>query len=607
MTKAALASVLKEVREGPVPQHTSRSTIKRVRDDVLGVRTLYGYMIQHESIVLANGSRFTHAFVHPFAFLAHAVERCQPLAAFFDERLAVCPCSQEDPWHLVIYNDGITPGNAIGYDNQRKVEAFYWSFLEIGPAALCSEYAWFTFSATRDSMSDEMVSGVSELLRNLLLRFFDNGSHNFETSGIALCIRGETRYIFAVLGEIVADGDALKQMFEFKGSSGMHACAICKNIMGTTSAGCIADYDDDGYLVGLACTDTNKFDLHTDDSVRETIAILRANIHLNATHFGNLETRLGYNLAPAGVLCCDQLVNVVRPISQIHFDWPHVTVVNGVFNKTFGLLMSALEGHGVRWSDLHDWLQLWKWPKRINSRAITGQDACKPSRATSSRAAGHFKAQASECLSVYPVVRAWVTEVLLPRGVAREACVAFMLICRVIDLLTLTPRGEVSPEALLGLNARYIDVYVAAFGAENLIPKHHMLMHLSAMLLRMTERMRRRYNLGGWLLACLTHERKHRSIKAIIQDYNNSKHPGFEKVTGMSKIYARGHTRGAINSRVCPRVYIGHFSIRLFSVSSFWITCRFWSSPSCRCAACTWWPHRRRRRPSRSWCATSLV
>jgi len=51
-------------------------------------------------------------------------------------------------WHLIMYADGITPGNVLAPENRRKSIVWYVSFLEFG-AKLAYEEAWMTVAVAR--------------------------------------------------------------------------------------------------------------------------------------------------------------------------------------------------------------------------------------------------------------------------------------------------------------------------------------------------------------------------------------------------------------------------------------------------------------------------
>ena len=51
-------------------------------------------------------------------------------------------------WNIILYADGITPGDAFSPDNNRKAWLWYASFLEMGQK-LSNEEAWITVAIAR--------------------------------------------------------------------------------------------------------------------------------------------------------------------------------------------------------------------------------------------------------------------------------------------------------------------------------------------------------------------------------------------------------------------------------------------------------------------------
>ena len=56
---------------------------------------------------------------------------------------------------LILYADGIVPGNVIASDNQRKSVVWYFSFLEFG-YRLSYEEVWLPIAFARTCMSNCM-------------------------------------------------------------------------------------------------------------------------------------------------------------------------------------------------------------------------------------------------------------------------------------------------------------------------------------------------------------------------------------------------------------------------------------------------------------------
>ena len=63
----------------------------------------------------------------------------------------------------------------IGKD-QRKSEAFYWSFLEFGADVLCQEAAWLVSCAARSMLVHSIPGAVSNTMRMLMHTFIRDGS-----------------------------------------------------------------------------------------------------------------------------------------------------------------------------------------------------------------------------------------------------------------------------------------------------------------------------------------------------------------------------------------------------------------------------------------------
>ena len=104
----------------------------------------------------------------------------------------------------------------------------------------------------------------------------------------------------------------------------------------------------------------------------------------------------------------------VLAMQVLVFDWMHCWCEKGVWELEFGACMDLLSAHGYGTRLLHTYLQYFKWPLAYAS----GRDVCKGSVQERKipkdvRPAG----SASEMLSVGPVVRKWLEDVVKPTGV----------------------------------------------------------------------------------------------------------------------------------------------------------------------------------------------
>ena len=60
----------------------------------------------------------------------------------------------------------------------------------------------------------------------------------------------------------------LKEIFAIKGASGIRPCMTCKNVCRTLPV------QGDDYLIDISCSDYEKLDLHTDESIMEILDTL---------------------------------------------------------------------------------------------------------------------------------------------------------------------------------------------------------------------------------------------------------------------------------------------------------------------------------------------
>jgi hypothetical protein len=393
-------------------------------------------------------------------------------------------------------------------DNKRKLQVIYWSFLQLGSSALSSEDFWMTLTAVRSSVVNTLPGGMSNVFKMLLPSFFNETTHDFR-KGISFKLEGQLQLMFAGFGMMVSDESAIHQTWWCKGASGTRICMLCKNVVDKKAD--LVQHDASNYLVDTTCCDSGKLDLHTDATIAEIIRKLALNFGvLGKTQFGKMEQELGFSYCPSGLLCDASLSSIARPVRTTTFDWAHVYIVKGLFSFEMGLFMAKLKDHGVDYAMLHEYLQMWVWPIRISARAATGKDCCCPKRAASNLRAGTFKHTASEALSVYPISCMFFREALLPTGVENNACLCFLELCNVLDLLLKVPRGVVSPAALRKAIESHLASFSRVYGVAELMPKHHMSLHFPGML-----------QTHGTLVSCLTHERKHRMVKRFASNRCN--------------------------------------------------------------------------------------
>jgi hypothetical protein len=116
---------------------------------------------------------------------------------------------------LILYGDGITPGNPLGHHNLLKSWVWYVSFLEWGALLLSREEFWFPIAIHPMSVINSTPGGISAMtaaiLRNLSLGEWVN------VMGISFRLG---------LHAVVADEEALNGIWHIKGASTITCCSF---------------------------------------------------------------------------------------------------------------------------------------------------------------------------------------------------------------------------------------------------------------------------------------------------------------------------------------------------------------------------------------------
>ena len=498
----ALTAILSRVREHGMPERLGRRDQQEGRDLVAYQNTPYGPL--QSTVQLRGASAGTTVpleMANPLAIIHVAAGQSGSFAHLLKEKLIETPPSYASPWHLIMYSDGITPGDAFKTGNDRKVETVYFSLQELGMNALCHEDAWFTQIAKRSSDVDLVGGGMSQIFGACLRAFF-GPLHNVRDSGMLLTFADGTRImLFLSLSIVVQDELAHKMIWMCKGASGLRSCMLCLDHVEGDST--LTEFDATNYLRS-EISDPNELRMHNDATVRAIMHRLRTRKAIDLVGaFEQRETALGFTYSEHSILLDDSLARVVRPVSQYMHDWMHV-VMQGVFQLVMYLVLEVVRAdHDIRYNKLHDYIQLWKWPRRLGNSAKHVFDA---KHETSSRKAKSLKCSASEGLAVFLVIAHYFRMSLLPsRHITKsstDAIGVFLALVVVIELLQNVPRQTVSPDTLRLAVRAFIQAFANVFGWAPMITKFHSLLHLV-----------KEYMRHGLLITCWVHERKHKTIK----------------------------------------------------------------------------------------------
>ena len=171
VSQRGLADTLKRLQDGgklSKDETTSRSSIKRAREKELAeMSTRYGPLLIEKEIHGSNSKVYTVSMLNPVSLWTYMVENCHELQPLLDVAFQRHMPSQQKPWSLVVYCDELVLGNALRHQNNRKLQVFYFSWLELGQEALANEKAWFPLAVIRSSKVAEL-GGVTVVWPRIL-------------------------------------------------------------------------------------------------------------------------------------------------------------------------------------------------------------------------------------------------------------------------------------------------------------------------------------------------------------------------------------------------------------------------------------------------------
>ena len=316
------------------------------------------------------------------------------------------------------------------------------------------------------------------------------------------------------MGMMIGDELSIQQVNCTRGASGEMPCMFCMNVKSKRSLD--LHHDPSGFFVPSTETDTSKFVLHSDRTIRAIARQLEAEAAVATTPkaFDDVQRRHWFTHIFGSILTCTVLASIYLPVSHTIFDWMHCVLIDGIFHITLGETMKLLRPLGIRYNEMGDYVCTWAWPKRVGGRSAVGRDLWKQKNYKKWYEEGKFKSSASEALSLYPVIAMFLVSERqrLPGRPEFVGVSCFLYCCSVIDALQRVSRDHCSPEHLAKVIFDFFNAFFTVFGADAWTPKFHYIVHLPRMLKE-----------HGLLVNCFVHGRKHRHSKRFASDMTNTK------------------------------------------------------------------------------------
>ena len=200
--------------------------------------------------------------------------------------------------------------------------------------------------------------------------------------------------------------------------------------------------------------------------------------------FEEFQMVAGFNANPLGWMADRELRSVAKAAEVGRMDWFHCCLQGGLMNVEMYLFLEATK---VPYSHLQTYFQAaWEFPrcKAKSGRAL--HNVWNEWRNRSNDTAEKFKCSASDLLGVYSLVRHYVHTRLTPTPALALQRTSFLEACNVIDIMqaakfSRVPLVEAARQLRESLT-RLFTAHKAAYGSENLLPKHHWMFDVAEQL-----------------------------------------------------------------------------------------------------------------------------
>lgn len=132
---------------------------------------------------------------------------------------------------------------------------------------------------------------------------------------------------------------------------------------------------------------------------------------MSADDFKIYQQAVGFNYEPFGLLFTPELESHVWPRTQYVHDWMHTLVAGGVFQTIFTAWLDEAQQYIDIYKQLAEYLDFWVRPKARKLSLLFG-----PKRKASNKEAGIFKCDASDALSLCPIIAYYIQKTFMPSG-----------------------------------------------------------------------------------------------------------------------------------------------------------------------------------------------
>jgi len=420
--------------------------------------------------------------------------------------------TNRNPLGIVVWGDEIIPGNILEQDHARKSLLIFFAIKEFGPTLLQKNASWVPVVTIRSNWLKIIPAGMSGVFRVVYRRWFL--LEMLSSRGVPVHLESrntEPTILYFALKNQLLDGDALRAVNCSMGAKGKVPCIGCLNVL---------HHDlplPDG-LESLACTDSSKFQLATNEDIWGKVDRLRDDVdRIGVMAFKRLQTASGLKHVEGSMLLDEELRPHVKVIDILTLDAMHCLFSNGIVGEEFEQLLTVLldvdktPGIEVTWSSIHNFMQAhWCFPSGHGS-ASKLESLWNLIREERFFEKNVFSPTASECLLLLPVLGHLLDTIVAPRGVLPRERASYAALRCVVSLVregkTTTPEIDALDRAL----RVHADAFIAAYGVSNML-KPHWSLHIPSQLRR-----------DGFIMDAFVGERVNQVSKRLATEVRNTR------------------------------------------------------------------------------------
>ena len=472
-----------------------RKQLERAARVHASAETPYGTVVQRMDLGIEGVPPWE--YIHPTAFIYYLSTVCSTFSAMMSSMIAASNGSLK----LILYGDEMTPGNVLRSDKGRQLLNIYYAFVEMPTWLLHRKDGWLLLGSIQTKVLKHLVGGSSALMKRVLLRMFVDGTANLNTGFMVAC-DGGFKVCRATFHALIADEKGLKEFFDIKGSGGWKCCISCKNVLNFIHKRQDKRQDrNDGYAVGIECRDSSKIDRQTNDGFLRIVDMLKSRHHTHsASSMDQLETDVGVNYNAHGLLFCDELRPFLKPVDQYCRDWQHTLVSGGVAELQLAAILTLMHKSKppIHMDLVSTYAQKYTLPKSRGKVHPNWFNAAFVS-------CDHVKHFSSDVLAMYPLMNAFLIDIVLPQKRFIDHIECFGLMTRILGVLSLSCDTSIAIyNELKSLIAEHHLMFEQLY-PELVKVKYHHMGHLPDDLLHI-----------GKLISCFCTERKHKDVKMMV-------------------------------------------------------------------------------------------